>query len=54
MIIEITTGLFLIQAVRMLLQLIERRRDVLYHGMHGPHRTSYRARAAKVRLTASL
>jgi hypothetical protein len=31
MIIEITTGLFLIQGIRMLSQLIERRRDVLYY-----------------------
>jgi hypothetical protein len=31
MIIEITTGLFLVQGVRMLSQLMERRRDVLYY-----------------------
>jgi hypothetical protein len=43
MIIEITTGLFLVHGVSMLSWLIRRRRDVLYYvskPVHGPHRAS--------------
>jgi hypothetical protein len=56
MILEITTVLFLIHGLGMLSRLLARRRDVFYYvsrPVHGPHRVSYEAHAAKAQYPAA-